>query len=128
AYRVLLLDPGLGAPGDAFGHVGRRARGVGRVRRALPPGRDGGDHADARRHRAHVRGDAGPLTSLAAHRSGYQSAATHLPARITPWTARLPVSSTRSARWPTSIRPRSSIPSRPSGFRLAAATAAGSEN
>ena len=32
-----------------------------RVRRALPPGRDRGDGPDARRHRAHVRGDARPL-------------------------------------------------------------------
>ena len=41
-------------------------------------------------------------------------------------TARSGPSSTRSARWPTAIRPRSAIPSRASGLRLAAATAAGS--
>ena len=48
------------------------------------------------------------------------------PARMTRLTLRSSPSSTRSARWPTAIRPRSVMPRRPSGLRLAAATAAGS--
>ena len=50
-----------------------------RIRRALPRGRDRGDDPDARRHRAHLRGDAAALTGgravagepgPAAHRRG----------------------------------------------------------
>ena len=62
-HRLLLLGARLGPSRDAIGHVGRRARGDGRVRRALPRGRDRGDDPHARRHRADVRGDAAALTA-----------------------------------------------------------------
>ena len=61
------------APGSVHratqvGDLGRRPRGVGRVRPALPRGRDRGDGPGARRHRADVRGDAAALTAQAAPR------------------------------------------------------------
>ena len=77
-HGVLLLGPGLRPPGDAVRHVGRRPRVDGRVRRALPRGRDRGDDPDARRHRADVRGDAAALRPGQA-----ASAANQVPARIT---------------------------------------------
>ena len=51
AHRVLLLGPGLGPSRHQVGDVGRRPRGDGGVRRAIPGGRDRGDGPDARRHR-----------------------------------------------------------------------------
>ncbi len=64
AHRVLLLGTGLGPSRDPVGDVGRCARGDGRVRRALPGGRDARHPAVARRHRAHVRGDAAAFDGL----------------------------------------------------------------
>ena len=57
-HGVLLLDAGLRVPRDAVGDVGRRPRGIGRVRAALPRRRRGGDAADARRRGQDLRGDA----------------------------------------------------------------------
>jgi len=48
AHRVLLLRAGLRPPRHALGHLGRRARGDARIRRALPLGRHGGDGSRAR--------------------------------------------------------------------------------
>ena len=124
-HRVLLLDARIGPSRDRERHVGRRPRVQRRVRRALPRGRDRSHDAHARRRRADVRGDAAPLTG-GDIQDQPASAANHVPARMTRRTARSEPSSTRSARWPTAIRPRSTIPSMASGLRLAAATAAGS--
>ena len=99
--------PGLGPPRHPLGDVGRRARVDRRVRRALPRGRDRGDDPDARRHRADVRGDAAALRTAAAPardarsaRPGDPGPGAHHPAR-----PEVGSSSTRSARWPTAIRP-----------------------
>ena len=94
------------APGSvhraiAVGDVGRRPRGLGRVRPALPRRRDRRDGPRARRHRADVRGDAAALTAQAALRG--RLAANHVPARMTRPTAR----SRRARRGRPAGRPRS---------------------
>ena len=117
-HRVLLLDAGLGPSRDPLGHVGRRARGLGRVRRALPRGR-----RSRRRSGCSTTSSGRSRRCRRAERSPRRS--NQVPARITRRTRRSSSSSTRSARWPTAIRPRSVTPSMASGLRLAAATAAG---
>ena len=57
-YRLLLLGARIRVSRHAVGDVGRRPRGDGRVRRALPRRRHRGDRPDDRRRRAHLRGDA----------------------------------------------------------------------
>ena len=124
AHGVLLLDAGLGPSGDAIRDVGRRARVVGRVRRALPRGRHRGDAADARRRRADVRGDA---AALRAGRAQPASRVEPGPGAHDPADARARRRARRGRRaGPAASRPRSVIPSSASGLRLAAATAAGS--
>ena len=120
-HRVLLLVAGLGPPRDAIGDVGRRARGDGRVRRALPRGRDRGDDPDARRHRADVRGDADRAEPRAA--ACRRASATQVRRRRTITRAGRGRRRARRARrgrraGPAAIRPRSVDPEQ--GERVAA--------
>ena len=128
AHRLLLLDAGLGPSGDRSRDVGRRPRvAAPSTASATSQVVTEATVADARRRRADVRGDAAALSGGSVEAAGQPaSAANQVPARMTRRTRRSRSSSTRSARWPTAIRPRSAIPSMASGLRLAAATAAGS--
>ena len=212
-HGVLLLVSRVGLSRVALRHVGRRARVIGRVWRALPAGRQPGHRPPARRYRAHLPGNARPLNASRGRsyraelhrrltpcrrcpvprphppirrrsrltdvaRSGTACTEATVRRRVTrrrstrstgghrrirsrdrqgrrlrsldggmtaaTWTHRLTerrqplagahdalnlesgLSSTRSARWPAAMRPRSVMPSSARGLRLAAATAAGS--
>ena len=85
-----------------------------------PPGSDG----DGRTYPSGAAPDP-DLDRLAVGRRLATPQAIQVPARMTRVTCSESSSSTRSARWPTAIRPRSVTPSIASGLRLAAATAAG---